>query len=161
MVQQASPSLHAILCRNTPGLNQAQQNICIEVPTSMPILRRAEKIVGAECAWQFRKNKWNCTGVDSTIFRQPHLPGEHHLCVWAVPNGLLQAWGYKASIKTSIMHSCEHWALCEHNQATIEHLQSHFTHIWTHWQKNGWASSGYPESRMLLKRVTVTVTVIY
>ena len=26
------------------------------------------------------------------------------------------------------MHSCEHWALCEHNQATIEHFQSHFTH---------------------------------
>ena len=80
IVRQASPiaSLHEILCRNTPGLNQAQQNICIEVPASMPILRRAEKIVGAECAWQFRKNKWNCTGVESTIFGQPHLQGEDH-----------------------------------------------------------------------------------
>jgi len=124
MVQQASPSLHAILCRNTPGLNQAQQNICIEVPTSMPILRRAEKIVGAECAWQFRKNKWNCTGVDSTIFRQPHLPGEHHLCVWAVPNGLLQAGDIRLALKRAlcIVASTEHYV------STIKQLLSTCNH---------------------------------
>ena len=80
-VRQASPFastsiLQEILCRNTAGLNVAQQNICIEVPAAMPILTRAEGIVSGECAWQFRREQWNCTGAESPIFHRPPLQGE-------------------------------------------------------------------------------------
>lgn len=74
------PNLHETLCRNTAGLNVKQQNICIEVPAAMSILIRAEGIVNAECAWQFRREQWNCTGAESPIFSRPPLQGKLDAC---------------------------------------------------------------------------------
>ncbi len=69
--------IQELICRGIPGLNERQIQICINVPQSINVLTDAQRIFESECVWQFRKEKWSCTGVNMSIFSAPTLSGKH------------------------------------------------------------------------------------
>ena len=64
-----------LICDYIPGLNQAQRNVCKEVPEAMVTLTTAEDVFKGECEWQFKKDRWNCSDVEPPIFKDPELQG--------------------------------------------------------------------------------------
>lgn len=62
-----------LICDYIPGLNQAQRNVCKEVPEAMVTLTTAEDVFKGECEWQFKKDRWNCSDVEPPIFKDPEL----------------------------------------------------------------------------------------
>lgn len=63
MSSEATP-LADLLCKYTPGLNEAQQNICREYPAAMPILQQeVTKLIQNECTSQLKGERWNCSSV--------------------------------------------------------------------------------------------------
>ena len=79
----------------------------------------------------------------------------HPFCVWCMCQYYLGVKVHDREETQSIMHSCGYHTLCK-----AYSLSNHVTNIGINWQK--WLSkwlSKYWQSRMLQKRMTVTVTV--
>ncbi len=93
-MQMVSPQASGVdfiqraICNGIPGLNERQIEICINVPKSMNVLTDAQRIFESECVWQFRKEKWSCTGVNMSIFSAPTLSGKH-ACMHALQSCIL------------------------------------------------------------------------
>lgn len=64
-------SLFCELCRAIPGLNEVQLDMCIDIPSSLPVLVNSQPIIEGECKWQFRKEQWDCAGVTTPILDEP------------------------------------------------------------------------------------------
>lgn len=76
-VQMGTPiNIQEIICMGIPGLNQQQIQICTQVPRAINVLRDTQRKFESECAWQFRKEQWNCTGVNMSVFGAPDFAGE-------------------------------------------------------------------------------------
>ena len=75
-VQFVSPQFDpGLICNYIPGLNEAQKNVCKEVPEAIVTLIKAEDVIKRECEWQFKSERWNCSGVNPPIFKDPALNG--------------------------------------------------------------------------------------
>lgn len=56
-------------CTQLKGLTQGQMRLCELYPDHMASVSRGAKAGIAECQWQFRNRRWNCSTVeDSTVF---------------------------------------------------------------------------------------------
>ena len=66
-------SIHCVICRSIPSLNEIQVNICTNVPQSLTVLTNAQPIIAGECKWQFRKDQWDCAGITNPIIEEPSL----------------------------------------------------------------------------------------
>ncbi len=92
-MQMVSPQagvdfIQRAICEGIPGLNERQIEICINVPQSTNVLKAAQRIFESECVWQFRKEKWSCTGVNMSVFSAPTLAGKH-ACMHALQSCIL------------------------------------------------------------------------
>ena len=74
--QSPSAEIQDLICRAIPGLNEEQIQICKDVPRAIEILQNTQKMLASECAWQFRKELWNCSGLDMPLFSAPNIAGE-------------------------------------------------------------------------------------
>ncbi len=79
--QSSASDIQDLICRGIPGLNEQQIQICKQVPRAINVLQETQRIFESECAWQFRKEQWNCTGVNMSVFSAPKFAGE--LCIFA------------------------------------------------------------------------------
>ena len=57
------------LCTQIPGLSPGQAKLCQLYQDHMSSVGRGARAGIAECQWQFRYRRWNCSTVeDSTVF---------------------------------------------------------------------------------------------
>ena len=57
------------LCTQIPGLSPGQSKLCQLYQDHMSSVGRGARAGIAECQWQFRYRRWNCSTVeDSTVF---------------------------------------------------------------------------------------------
>ena len=68
MTDEVTPFSAELLCKYSPGLNEAQRNVCIQYPAAMPILQEVIDIYHDECSQQLKGERWNCTSVVPPIF---------------------------------------------------------------------------------------------
>jgi len=56
-------------CLRTSGLSPRQTKFCQLYPDHMASVGRGAQMAIAECQWQFRNRRWNCTTVnDNSVF---------------------------------------------------------------------------------------------
>lgn len=77
--QSPAVDIQELICRAIPGLNEDQIQLCKEVPRAIEILQNTHKMLASECAWQFRKELWNCSGLDRPLFSAPNLAGKVYM----------------------------------------------------------------------------------
>lgn len=68
-----NPQLYMVgaqpLCTQIPGLSPGQAKLCQLYQDHMSSVGRGARAGIAECQWQFRYRRWNCSTVeDSTVF---------------------------------------------------------------------------------------------
>lgn len=73
-------SIHCIICRSIPSLNENQVEMCINVPQSLTVLTNAQPMISGECKWQFRREQWDCAGVTTPIIEEPDLKCKLAMC---------------------------------------------------------------------------------
>ena len=66
-----------LICNNTPGLTDRQRQVCMQMPEAMLIMNDVSSIFQNECTWQFKTNRWNCSGVVSPIYSTLDMEGEN------------------------------------------------------------------------------------
>jgi len=54
----------SIICNRMPGLAPLQRTMCLTRPDAMILVSEAGKMALAECRYQFRSSRWNCTNID-------------------------------------------------------------------------------------------------
>lgn len=66
------------ICANIPGLTKRQRRLCLKHADIMPAVARAAFVSVAECQWQFRGMRWNCSTIsdDWTVFGKSTLSGK-------------------------------------------------------------------------------------
>ena len=101
--QTVSPFAPDFICLYIPGLNARQVEVCRQVPAAMNILTAAEETFAVECEWQFRKERWNCTGISPPIYHDPDIPGT--VCACESPRAVSSGTGYAIAVRihTSIL----------------------------------------------------------
>ncbi|XP_059471500.1 protein Wnt-10b-like [Neocloeon triangulifer] len=61
-----------ILCRDFPGLSREQSSTCLRHPLETAVALQGLKLAVAECQYQFRWNRWNCSSLRGLKNRNPH-----------------------------------------------------------------------------------------
>lgn len=67
-MDEATPFSAQLICKYSPGLNEAQRNICVEFPSVMSTLNDIPPVFYEQCVDQFRNDRWNCTSTVPPIF---------------------------------------------------------------------------------------------
>lgn len=67
------PLIQTIICESIPDISVAAVDFCIANPQEFNVLFKAEELIQGECTWQFKKEKWNCTGIQPPIFNRPNM----------------------------------------------------------------------------------------
>ncbi len=63
VTDEVAPFSAELLCKYSPGLNEAQRNVCIQYPAAMPVLHEVINLIQDECSSQLKGERWNCTSV--------------------------------------------------------------------------------------------------
>lgn len=69
-VDEVTPFSADLICKYSPGLNDAQREICRQYPTVMTILSEIPPLFYTECKEQFQHNRWNCSTTTPPIYGQ-------------------------------------------------------------------------------------------
>lgn len=77
-------SIQCAVCRFIPGLTPSQVDMCCEFPRAILLLSGTQKVMRAECRWQFRKELWNCSELDMPLFKETVLPGNYNNYVLSI-----------------------------------------------------------------------------
>ena len=56
------------ICRIAPNLNSKQRDVCVESPQSMGVLQSSVSVFNSECHYQFKNERWNCSGSVPPFF---------------------------------------------------------------------------------------------
>lgn len=54
-----------MVCANSPGLIQKQREMCKSAPDAVVAVGDGIRLASSECQYQFRNNRWNCTGIEN------------------------------------------------------------------------------------------------
>ena len=72
ITEEVTPFSAKLLCEYSPGLNEAQRNVCMEYPAAMAIIQEIADAIHDECTDQFKNDRWNCTEVIPPIIGDPY-----------------------------------------------------------------------------------------
>ena len=73
VTDEVVPYSTELLCKYSPGLNEAQRNICLQYPGAMPFLQEVIDLVHEECTSQLKGERWNCTSIVPPIFTEQSI----------------------------------------------------------------------------------------
>lgn len=62
----------AAVCKNFPGLNKKQLDLCFRYPDVMAAAIAGLHMAVSECQTQFQKHRWNCSVLERKN-RNPHV----------------------------------------------------------------------------------------
>jgi wingless-type MMTV integration site family, member 5 len=62
-----------LLCANVAGLSSGQRKLCQLYLDHMPWVGRGARSGVAECQWQFRDRRWNCSAIQDASVMGPVL----------------------------------------------------------------------------------------
>lgn len=62
-----------LLCANVAGLSAGQRKLCQLYLDHMPWVGRGARSGVAECQWQFRDRRWNCSAIQDASVMGPVL----------------------------------------------------------------------------------------
>lgn len=66
-----------IFCSRIPGLTSRQREMCKAYPDAMVAVGDGIRLATNECRYQFRHNRWNCSGIENpTSFGHVVIVGE-------------------------------------------------------------------------------------
>ncbi|XP_018322767.1 protein Wnt-7b [Agrilus planipennis] len=54
-----------VICERVPGLTARQREMCRTAPDAMVAVGDGIRIASAECRYQFRHQRWNCSGINN------------------------------------------------------------------------------------------------
>ncbi|KAK9891120.1 hypothetical protein WA026_013439 [Henosepilachna vigintioctopunctata] len=54
-----------IFCSRIPGLTHRQREMCKAFPDAMVAVGDGIRLATNECRYQFRHNRWNCSGIEN------------------------------------------------------------------------------------------------
>lgn len=62
--QRRKPRPTAAVCKNFPGLNKKQLELCFRYPDVMAAAIQGLQMAVSECQFQFQKHRWNCSVLE-------------------------------------------------------------------------------------------------
>lgn len=54
-----------VICGRIPGLTTKQRDMCKAAPDAMVAVGDGISLATSECRYQFRHQRWNCTGISN------------------------------------------------------------------------------------------------
>ena len=71
MEQRRRQPQTSVICKNFPGLNKKQLELCFRYPDVMAAAIQGLQLAVKECQHQFQKHRWNCSALERKN-RNPH-----------------------------------------------------------------------------------------
>lgn len=94
-----------IFCSRIPGLTSRQREMCKAYPDAMVAVGDGIRLATNECRYQFRHNRWNCSGIENpTSFGHVVIVGEF---IYWFKHGIRYPIFYLNSQNDSISAVCQ------------------------------------------------------